>query len=141
MAASGAILAAAVSAYTVCANDLEVDCWTIDGGGVLWSTGGDLELSGTIGQPDAGAMTGGDFELSGGFWAGVSPGTNVLPGDMNCDGVVDFYDINPFILRLTDPPGYLAKFPDCPDGNGDLNGNGSVGFEDINPFVALLTGK
>lgn len=35
------------------------------------STGGEFELSGTIGQPDAGKMSGGDFTLTGGFWAVV----------------------------------------------------------------------
>jgi hypothetical protein len=63
----------------------------------------------------------------------------VLPGDLNCDGLVDFGDINPFVLRLSDPGGYVTTYPECPDANGDINGNGSVGFDDINPFVALLS--
>ena len=62
------------------------------------------------------------------------------PGDLNCDGVVDFLDINPFVLALSDPAGYEAAFPDCPILNGDCNNDGLVNFEDINPFVALLTG-
>lgn len=41
---------------------------TIDGGGGR-SGGGALSLTGTIGQPDAGAMTGGSLSLRGGFWA------------------------------------------------------------------------
>jgi hypothetical protein len=61
-------------------------------------------------------------------------------GDLNCDGVVDFGDINPFVLRLSNLPGYKAMYPDCPDANGDIDGDGVVGFGDINPFVALLTG-
>jgi len=61
-------------------------------------------------------------------------------GDMNCDGILGFADINPFILRLTDPNAYHNLYPNCPDSNGDINGNGSVGFEDINPFVALMLG-
>jgi hypothetical protein len=65
---------------------------------------------------------------------------SLLPGDLNCDGVVDFADINPFVLIITDPDAWQAAYPDCPLLNGDLNRNGSVGFEDINPFVALLTG-
>jgi hypothetical protein len=50
--------------------DFSIDWWTIDGGGDMWITGGNFELSGTIGQPDASTvvMTGGDFELTGGFW-------------------------------------------------------------------------
>lgn len=70
--------------------------------------------------------------------------TNVIiwpgKGDMNCDGNVDFLDINPFVLALTDPTGYDAAFPDCEILNADISENGSVGFEDINLFVALLTG-
>lgn len=42
---------------------------TIDGGGALFSSGGAYEISGTIGQPDAGAMWGGVYVLGGGFWA------------------------------------------------------------------------
>ncbi len=64
-----------------------------------------------------------------------------LTGDINCDGAVDFGDINPFVLLLSDEAGYLAAFPDCIRINGDISGNGSVGFEDINPFVALLSGE
>lgn len=43
---------------------------TIDGGGGT-SAGGQFSLSGTIGQPDAGAaaLTGGQFSLTGGFWS------------------------------------------------------------------------
>jgi hypothetical protein len=41
---------------------------TIDGGGGMFSTGGTYELSGTIGQPDAGTQSGGTYTLNGGFW-------------------------------------------------------------------------
>ena len=48
----------------------EIPKSTIDGGGGR-STGGSFELTGTIGQPDAGqSLTGGNFRLSGGFWPG-----------------------------------------------------------------------
>ena len=46
---------------------------SIDGGGVMRSTGGDFELSGRIGRPDAGFLVGDDFELSGGFWFALAP--------------------------------------------------------------------
>ena len=42
---------------------------TIDGGGGR-STGGNLAVRGTIGQPDAGILTGGAIQLAGGFWKG-----------------------------------------------------------------------
>ena len=45
---------------------------TVDGGGYTFSTGGDYTLSGTIGQPDAGAMTAGAYTLTGGFWGGAA---------------------------------------------------------------------
>ncbi len=59
-------------------------------------------------------------------------------GDMNCDGAVDFGDINPFVLALSDQAGYEAAFPDCARQNADCNYDGQVEFGDINPFVALL---
>lgn len=45
-----------------------IDWYSIDGGGVMLSSAGNLELSGTIGQPDAGRLTGGGLTLVGGFW-------------------------------------------------------------------------
>lgn len=43
---------------------------SIDAGGTR-STGGPMELNGTIGQPDASlqSTTGGNYSLTGGFWA------------------------------------------------------------------------
>jgi hypothetical protein len=51
---------------------------------------------------------------------------------------VNFGDINPFVLALTDPDLYATVFPNCDILNGDINGDGAVDFRDINPFVALL---
>ena len=65
-------------------------------------------------------------------------GTRGLKGDLNCDGVIDFGDINPFVLALSDPAGYAATYPNCNVANGDINGDGHVDFGDINPFVALF---
>jgi hypothetical protein len=48
---------------------LAIDWYTVNGGGGL-STGGVYTVSGTIGQPDAGApMTNGQYSVTGGFWA------------------------------------------------------------------------
>jgi len=66
-------------------------------------------------------------------------GPNICRGDLNCDAKIDFGDINPFVLRLSNPSGYFAQYPNCPNENGDINSNGVVGFDDINPFVTLLT--
>ena|SRR5688572_9464328 len=61
-------------AFLVCASmafaqSYSIDWYTIDGGGGT-STGGVYSVTGTIGQPDAGAaMAGGNYTLQGGFWA------------------------------------------------------------------------
>ncbi len=61
-------------------------------------------------------------------------------GDMNCDGVVDFDDIDPFVLALNGQAGYEAAFPNCVYVNADCNNDQAVNFDDIEAFVALLTG-
>lgn len=48
-----------------------LDWWTVDGGGGT-STGGVYSVTGTIGQPDAGAMSGDNFTLVGGFWGVIA---------------------------------------------------------------------
>ena len=62
-----------------------------------------------------------------------------LVGDLDCDGDVDFHDINPFVLALSDPVAYQAAYPGCDILNGDCDGDGDVDFDDINAFVALLS--
>ena len=54
---------------TVHAQSFALDWFKIAGGGGT-STGGVFSVSGTIGQPDAGArMTNGQYSVTGGFWA------------------------------------------------------------------------
>lgn len=65
-----------------------------------------------------------------------------VKGDLNCDGAVDFRDINPFVLYLSNPSAWQAAYPGCPAQNGDINNDGTYpSFRDINPFVALLSGR
>ncbi len=61
-------------------------------------------------------------------------------GDMNCDGSVDFFDIDGFVLAVTDPAAYEAAYPDCDLMLADVNGDGEVNFFDIDAFVALIVG-
>lgn len=63
-----------------------------------------------------------------------------VPGDLNCDGSVDFDDIDPFVLALSNPDAYEALFPTCYILQGDIDRSGDVNFDDIDPFVELLTG-
>ncbi len=62
----------------------------------------------------------------------------VHPGDMNCDGAVNFDDINPLVLALSNFNGYIAAYPACNVFNADCDHDGDVDFDDINAFVALL---
>ena len=70
--------------------------------------------------------------------AGVRPAHPL--GDMNCDYVVNFADINSFVLALNGQAAYEAALPNCEYLNADCNSDGQVNFADINSFVALLTG-
>lgn len=69
---------------------------------------------------------------------GVPP---LLPGDLNCDGMLDVNDIVPFALALTDPPGYAATYPVCSEFLADLNADGLRDGQDVAALVALLVGS
>jgi len=64
---------------------------TVDGGGSTSLTGGSYALGGTVGQPDAGALSGGTYSLTGGFWSGASASAPPSPqtGDDLCVGGTD----------------------------------------------------
>jgi len=67
-----------------------------------------------------------------------SVGLKASYGDLNCDGRVDFDDINPFVAALVDRQTYAARYARCHWLNADMNGDGSVDFDDISPFVRCL---
>lgn len=61
------------------------------------------------------------------------------PGDANCDGSVDFRDINAFVARLACPGGDPENCNiGCPWQAADVNADGAVTFKDIDPFVGCL---
>ncbi len=73
------------------------------------------------------------------FWDNMT--FTLARGDLNCDGAVDFGDINPFVLYLSNFAAWQATYTGCPPSNGDINEDGEYpSFGDINPFVALLAG-
>lgn len=59
-------------------------------------------------------------------------------GDANCDGVINNFDIEAFVLSVLDAPAYAAAFPNCGGGRTDINGDGATNNFDIDPFVACL---
>ncbi|MBU0640932.1 MAG: VCBS repeat-containing protein [Planctomycetes bacterium] len=65
----------------------------------------------------------------------------VLKGDANCDGMLNGFDIDAFVLLLSDRPGYDAMYPDCDaDTFCDMNDDGEINGFDIDGFVAALSG-
>jgi hypothetical protein len=64
-----AIAVFSLTVFAASGQNFAINWFTIDGGGGD-SGGGQYVLHGTIGQPDAGAMSGGIYFLAGGFWTG-----------------------------------------------------------------------
>lgn len=62
------------------------------------------------------------------------------PGDMNCDGVVSNFDVDPFVMAIIHPTAYPSAYPNCDIYNADINLDRRVNNFDIDPFVALLLG-
>jgi hypothetical protein len=63
-----------------------------------------------------------------------------LHGDLNCDGLVNTFDIDPFVLALIDPAGYALAYPNCDIRSADCDSDSTVNVFDIDPFVKLLIG-
>ena len=85
-----------------------------------------------------------DCLATGGTWQGAGTacdpnpcGVVLCPGDLNCDGAVDFDDIDLLVEALNYPGG--AGWPHaCAWSNGDCTGDGAVDFDDIDAFVARI---
>ena len=68
-AAAGFLLLNSAFCLSAFGQSYSIDWYKIAGGGGT-STGATYQVTGTIGQPDAGgAMTGGNYSLTGGFWS------------------------------------------------------------------------
>ncbi|MBK9126510.1 MAG: hypothetical protein IPM13_01755 [Phycisphaerales bacterium] len=61
-----------------------------------------------------------------------------LHGDTDCDGDIDFDDIDPFVAALGGQAVYEVLYPGCYWLNADADGDGDVDFDDIDAFVALI---
>ncbi len=69
---------------------------------------------------------------------GIPDACELRPGDTNCDGAVNFDDIDGFVAALGGAEGYGAAYPGCAYLSADCNGDGAVNFDDIDAFIALL---
>ncbi len=61
--------------------------------------------------------------------------------DANCDGSINFFDIDPIVLALFDTPAYAAMYCGGCTCTVDTNCDGSVNFFDIDPFLECLFGN
>ncbi len=133
------VLVCGLLGYGVAPRDTyELDWCTLDGGGQMWCAGGEYEMSGTIGQPDAGtALTGGDFRLVGGFWAFASASTPPAGGDCDGDEDVDIDDFDTFDGCMVGPDIDRSTLCAC----ADLDDDGDVDLADAAMFQSAFTGE
>ncbi|MFH1746162.1 MAG: hypothetical protein ABIG44_03865 [Planctomycetota bacterium] len=59
-------------------------------------------------------------------------------GDLNCDGLVNSYDITPFLCVVSPNCDYAEHYPYCDAMLGDCNGDGIVNAYDIDCFINLI---
>lgn len=126
--AFGTLLGLATVTLAV-ADTIDLSWYTIDSGGDMWTTGGELELSGTIGQHDASefTLTCGELELVGGFWPGVAEKPFCF-GDLNGDDIVNLPDLAQLLGHYGTTSGAIYE-------DGDLDEDGDI---DISDLAALL---
>lgn len=67
--------------------------------------------------------------------------TATLHGDMNCDGYLNNFDIDPFVLAVSDGAAYSSEYPNCNVLRADMNNDNVVNNFDIDGFVAALAGE
>jgi hypothetical protein len=72
---------------------------------------------------------------------GVARAGTVLPGDLDCNGRVDFDDVDPFVLGMNNPSAYEAQYGISPEAKGDMDGDGDQDFDDIPCFSSTLQGE
>ena len=113
--------------------DEHLDSNPVFGGGLSINAYGDIAFYCSLTPPD-------DNQIEWGSGAFVARGPRFEPGDLNCDGLINYGDIDPFVLAITDSANYATTYPDCDLNLADVNSDGQVNYGDIDPFVALLTG-
>jgi hypothetical protein len=127
-------------------NHGDVFFWRWDGDLENWQTWAYLrgELYRLVNEPIFNA-NGGINDRTDMVWMHKEPGYDIvmlkrLPfGDMNCDKLVDFDDIDGFIVAIVDgKDAFGSKFPDCDWWLADMNDDRPIDFNDIDPFIEWL---
>ena len=75
-----------------------IDWFTVDGGGGTSSVGV-YEISGTIGQPDAGSVSAGDYVIEGGYWSDLE----AVPGPVAPQLTIERVSPNSALVSWPDP--------------------------------------
>ena len=103
---------------------------SIDGGGATTPlAGGTFALTGTAGQPDAGALSAGAFACIGGFWA-------VTAGGSACYAICDGSSLSPFLIVI-EFTCFLNRYAsNDPYANCDASTN--VPVLNVNDFTCFL---
>jgi hypothetical protein len=113
----------ALSAHAFGGDGFSISTYSIAGGAGLHESG-PYTLSGSTGQPVAGADSmGGGFSIVSGFPQSTT-GTSPCPADLNGDGVLNFFDVSTFLNA------YTAMLPDA-----DFTGDGVFNFFDVSAFL------
>ncbi|MBL8879181.1 MAG: hypothetical protein JNG88_08685 [Phycisphaerales bacterium] len=61
-----------------------------------------------------------------------------MPGDLNCDGYLDNFDIDPYLTAFYYPTNYEQRFPDCERMRADLTGDGQITQPDLDAFMRII---
>jgi hypothetical protein len=61
--------------------------------------------------------------------------------DLNCDGVVDAMDEEPFALAMSDPAAYAQAYPNCDIDQADTDCDGDIDFDDFDRLLCLISGQ
>lgn len=81
------------------------------------------------------------YSCAGDSFSLATHGIRALRGDLNCDDLLDSFDIDPFVLALIDQAAYHAAYPGCDVMRADCNYDGAVNSLDIRSFLTILAGQ
>lgn len=139
MVVSALVALAASGAF---AESYAIDWYTVDGGGGMGTSGGDYEVSGTIGQPDAysAPASGSQYVVTGGFWVvGLPTCTAFAPVDFDRDCDVDMNDFAVFESCASGPEVPREYTAGCEA--ADLDTDGDVDQSDFSGFQRCHSGQ
>ena len=105
-------------------------------------TSGILDISVLVGYQPGSVLLTSNQGTTASLTVLINPAATVRTlGDMDGDGDLDNFDIQPFELALTNVAAYLALYPGLTDyaERGDIDGDGDLDNFDIQPFEQLLT--